>query len=168
MKAWVRAFIDARLAGQDVTVAAAPHPQTRRAYRLRPEDVCFNGRVEKLADGCWLWSGGMHWQYAGQRHDPRLYAWRKAGLAEPGPGLVLKPNCGEVTCIRPEHQRLMAKHEVQQEAARQHPTKGTTRLTTEQVAAIRADTRPGWKVARKYGISRSYAIMIRRGQRLAA
>ncbi len=149
--------MDARMAGKVVSIADAP--QVKKEYRLRPQEVCFQGRVTKQSDGCWLWSGGMSWSYRGARQNPRLYAWLAAGKPELGPGTTLHPECGEWACVNPDHQHVVKKRAW---------CCGSKLLTPEQADAIRRDTRPSREIAKQYGIARSYAIMIRQGKRLVA
>ncbi len=61
----------------------------------------FWKRVDKT-DGCWVWRGGAHVCYRGERMSARQWAWRHVKQTPPG-RYRLVAKCGNHSCIHPDH-----------------------------------------------------------------
>ena len=124
----------------------------RRKNQTRTPEERFWRRVLQQGN-CWLWRGrSMNISVApGVVIHPRRFAIERfAGGTVPS-GRVPHPTCGQERCVNPEHQTLSRK--------------GFSRLSDEQVEAIKTDQRPYPQIAREYGICRSYVSQIRSGKR---
>jgi hypothetical protein len=123
----------------------------RRKNKVKTPVERFWRRIVQQGE-CWLWRGrGMNISTADGVVHPRRFAIEHfAGLEIPR-GKNPVPACGQPACVNPEHQTLRRK--------------GESRLTEDQIAAIRTDTRPYPQIAKAYGICRSYVSQIRSGKR---
>lgn len=124
----------------------------RRKNKTRTLEERFWRRVLRQ-DSCWLWRGrSLTISTApGVISNPRRWAIERfAGGVVPA-GTSPQPMCGHENCVNPEHQTLMRN--------------GSSRLSEEQVAAIKSDTRPYPQIAKEHGICRSYVSQIRTGKR---
>ena len=124
----------------------------RRKNKTRTPEERFWRRILQQ-HSCWLWRGrSMNISTGpGVVIHPRKFALERfAGIAVPA-GRTPHPTCGEETCVNPEHLTLRGR--------------GSSRLSEEQVAAIKSDTRPYPQIAREFGICRSYVSQIRTGKR---
>jgi hypothetical protein len=124
----------------------------RRKNKTRTPEERFWRRVLQQ-DSCWLWRGrSMNISTApGVVVHPRRFALERfAGVTVPD-GRTAYPTCGYETCVNPEHLTLRRK--------------GSSRLSEEQVAAIKSDTRPYPQIAKEFAICRSYVSQIRSGKR---
>jgi len=124
----------------------------RRQNKKRTPEERFWRRVLQQ-DSCWIWRGrSLTISTApGVISNTRRWAIEHfAGGVVPA-GTSPRPTCGHDKCVNPEHQTLKRKL--------------PRRLTEEQVAAIRSDTRPYPQIAKEHGICRSYVSQIRSGKR---
>jgi len=124
----------------------------RRKNKTRTLEERFWRRVLRQ-DSCWLWRGrSLTISTApGVISNPRRWAIERfAGGVVPA-GTSPHPMCGHDNCVNPEHQTLKRKR--------------PSRLSEEQVAAIKSDTRPYPQIAKEHGICRSYVSQIRTGKR---
>jgi len=127
--------------------------EPRKKYKTRTLEERFWSRIVR-EDACWLWRGrSLTLSIApGVIANPRRWAIERfAGGVVPS-GSLPHPACGHDNCVNPEHQSVKRK--------------GLSRLTAEQIAAIKADSRPFPAIAHEYGICRSYVSQIRGGKRL--
>ncbi len=82
-----------------------------------PEQARFWSTVKISPDGCWRWTAPLIRSCATFvveerfRLPARRLAFELASGQPPPRGLVLHGTCGERTCIRPEHARLMTNAE---------------------------------------------------------
>lgn len=136
----------------------------------------FWDKVEKIPDGCWLWTGykisdGYGYMRMGgnaervHRISLKLYLGRDI---EEGMLVCHKPLiCHNRLCVNPDHLReatniencndkiLDGTYQIGEAAA-------NCKLTEEQVIAIRNDARIQRIIAEEYGVSKSTIAMIKR------
>lgn len=151
--------------------------------------VCLTGRpllerlmrhVTKRASGCWEWTGGKARYGYGTIYIVTLadgrpkyeVASRASWLAHEGPipdGLFVLHECDNPGCVNPDHLFLGTQADNVADMRR----KGRNaiefrvphcRLSREQVAAIRADSRMQKDIARDYGVSASHISGIKSGK----
>lgn len=134
--------------------------------RVLSDEARFWSRVKKTPT-CWLWTGAVdkdgygHFHAGGKRHQAHRYRYELAEGPLPSGTKVLH-TCDNPPCVRREH--LFAASQSlnifdRQAKGRQAKGEGNGRskLTAEQVAAIRREyephvvTRP--MLARRYGVS---------------
>ncbi len=140
----------------------------------------FWSRVEvRTSRVCWLWRGMKNQSGYGRFrptwNDPEVKAHRFAWQIVNGPvpdGKLIIHSCDTPACCNPKHLRVGSYQDNSDDCVtrgRQSRLLGTanprTKLTDDQVAAIRRDPRPGVQVARDYGVCDSLISMIRKGQR---
>jgi hypothetical protein len=125
--------------------------------------------------GCWLWIGYIHLGY-GYMNMPGNRPIRAHVFAYEhfkGPvqkGLDVCHLCHVRCCVNPEHLMLGTRIEnVNQTVTAGRQAKGFrlphTKLTLEQVAAIRIDPRKHKIIAQEYGIGAPYVSMLQNGFR---
>ena len=131
--------------------ASAP----RRKNKTRTLEERFWRRVLQQ-DSCWLWRGrSLTISTApGVISNPRRWAIERFTDGVVPAGLSPHPMCGHDKCVNPEHQTVRRN--------------GLSRLSEEQVTAIKSDPRPYPVIAKEHGICRSYVSQIRSGKRLLA
>jgi hypothetical protein len=124
----------------------------RRKNKKRTVEERFWRRVVQQ-DSCWLWRGrSLTISTApGVISNPRRWAIERFAGGVVPPGTSPHPTCGHAACVNPEHQTLKRK--------------GPSRLSEEEVAAIKSDSRPYPLIAKEHGICRSYVSQIRTGKR---
>ena len=134
-----------------LTTTGAP----RRQNKKRTPEERFWRRILQQ-DSCWIWRGrSLTISTApGVIANPRRWAIERFAGAVVPHGVRPRPICGHDRCVNPEHQTL------------KRP--GPSRLSDEQVEAIKSDKRPYPLIARDFGICRSYVSQIRSGKRLHA
>jgi hypothetical protein len=135
---------------------------------------------ERIDNGCRLWLKYVRpngYAYITLRNPRRTIsvhrlAWQLANCREVPLGLCVCHSCDVPTCIEPGHLFLGTKAENNTDRARKgrsHDAKGegnnSAKLTSEQVTAIRLDSRGAGPLSKLYGISRSQAYRIKRGLR---
>jgi hypothetical protein len=125
--------------------------------------------------GCLLWLGSVNRYGYGYAIDKRrsVLAHRAAWEQENGPipgGLLVCHKCDVRSCINPAHLFLgsaadnaqdMARKGRAPEGAQNGELHGRSKLTDEQVRAIRRDSRPLAAIAAEHGVSDSLISRIR-------
>ncbi len=148
----------------------------------KPKDIGTTGRadlaerfwrrVDKSGDSCWEWTGyrrvdgygeiGLGARGAGVGRTHRV-AWELTHGAIPD-GMFVCHKCDNRGCVRPDHLFLGTNADnVADMVAKGRSARGValpqTRLTDEQVAALRADVLAGESqssAARRYGVTQGY------------
>jgi hypothetical protein len=164
----------------------------RGAYprTVRPVEDRFWAKVEKT-NGCWWWTAGKtrkgYGSFGmGRRSDGKREAHRVAWELTSGPvpvGMCVLHHCDEPGCVNPAHLFLGTRADNMRDAAAkgrlgqqrnpalfQGERSGRAQLTEEIVSAIREDWSNGMTstaLARKYGIARTTAWQVAKGQRWA-
>lgn len=115
--------------------------------------------------GCWLWLGSVRPDGYGQvqRHAKYLYAHRLAWTIFHGmipAGMAVLHRCDVRCCVNPNHLFLGTLADNNADMKKKGRSKGTrgelsgmSKLTADQVRAIRADPRPQVAIARDYGVT---------------
>lgn len=133
------------------------------------------GHVRKNGD-CWEWSGPRVYGYGqamlGQQPQRKMRAHRAAYIEFVGPiaeGLCVCHRCDNRCCINPEHLFLGTTQENTADKVRKgrqnhSENHARSKLTPEAVREIRAaPPRSGGRLARKYGVSPTAIMYVRRG-----
>lgn len=147
------------------------------------EVVCrlFWTRVQKTR-GCWMWTGSRKspMGYGAVWCRPRLLsAHRLAWFIENGPvpkGRMVLHKCDVPACVRPSHLYLGTHADNMRDMQKRGRTNkrglpgeqnGRAKLTEQDVAAIRASTKPRAILMKKYGLTTSHisSIVLRRSWR---
>ena len=134
--------------------------------------------IVKGLDECWTWKGaingnGYAYFSAGRRLSLPQKASRTSYLLTHGSipdGLHILHSCDNPCCVNPCHLRADTRQaNMDDMKAKQRQAKGArnsqTKLTLEQVEAIRSDTRTLALISEEYGVSRGMVSRIRSGDR---
>ena len=134
----------------------------------------FMSRIMKT-DKCWIWTAGKSAAGYGMLviNYKRTYAHRYAFELFRGPipdGAVLMHSCDNPACVNPWHltpgsQLENMKDAVSKRRVRHGEGHHAAKLTTEQVEAIRVDTRPQRVIAAEYGVQQQCISKIKLGLR---
>lgn len=133
----------------------------------------FEAKVRKTA-GCWEWVAAMgvngygHYWFSGR---PRP-AHQAAYLLFKGPipdGLLVLHECDNRRCVNPSHLFLGTNAEnmadmVQKRRQAIGSKVGSSKLTEDQIAAIREDRRSQRRIGADYGVSHTTIWQIKTGQ----
>lgn len=148
-------------------------------------DKEFWDRVRKSADGCWHWLGSLdtrgygHLKWDGKTARAHRVAFTLSNGAIPRGqghhGTVIMHTCDNRVCCNPAHLRIGNHAEnmrdMKDKGRRKNinvgASNGRAKLTLEQVAAIRTDTRGKRTIAKDYNISPVQAQRVRLGQQWA-
>ena len=126
--------------------------------------------------GCWLWLGGVNWDgYAqgwdGKRRSRIARSAFEALVGPIPPGMNVLHRCDTPACVNPGHFFLgnQADNAADMVAKGRSPDRsgernGRTKLTANDIAAIRADTRARAAIAEAFKISMTQLFRIRRGE----
>ena len=139
---------------------------------IGPKDV-FLGRIEKT-DTCWLWRGTKNGYGYGiflmpgerpVRAHRYSYEFFKGPIPE---GFVVMHTCDNPPCVNPDHLQIGTKAENNADtAAKRRHNYGTDhwngRLSSEDIAAIRASDERTAVLAARYGVVYSHIWRIRHG-----
>ncbi|MFM9850146.1 MAG: HNH endonuclease signature motif containing protein [Hyphomicrobiaceae bacterium] len=121
------------------------------------------GRVTISSEGCWLWSGRRNSDGYGQltiivkikrRAGAHRLSYRLFKGAIPR-GQLVRHTCDNPACVNPAHLVLgSVKDNVADQIARgRRPLTTRSKLTPDDIRAIRSDHRPQRAIAQHYGIS---------------
>lgn len=133
---------------------------------------------------CWEWQGAVHKESRApvMRLHQKTQQVRRALAAALGhkvAGRVVSTRCMNVACVNPGHIQVMQRQALQRRTAKLKAAeymnrsvrariamtqRGRSRLTIEDVAAIKEDTRPQRLIAQIYGISQTTVSSIKRGE----
>jgi hypothetical protein len=133
---------------------------------MRPlHGAAFHGKyIPEPNSGCWLWLGAItnHGYGVLKEAQKQWPAHRYAWTLTYGPipeGLQVLHRCDVRCCVNPSHLFLGAHADnmtdmVVKGRSRSHPgeSQWQSKLTAEEVLAIRADMRPHPTIARDYGV----------------
>lgn len=137
-------------------------------------------RIEEVGE-CWEWQLAFHsGGYPVAHWGGKVLNVRRALLKELGADVERRfatYRCGNCLCVRPEHIEAATRAKIHKRAAKKTKygtlitrrqklaaaARRRSRLTPEQVEAIRNDSRPQRTVALEYGISQSTVSLIRLG-----
>lgn len=133
-------------------------------------------KVEKT-DGCWLWTGRLtakgYGDFSVKKKPVRAHrmSWNLF-RGEIPLGMNVLHSCDNPTCVNPDHlfvgtqlanmHDMIAKGRKVVARGEQH---GNSKLTVEQVAAIRESTGRGADIGKRYGIGAMQVSRIKRGLR---
>lgn len=137
-------------------------------YPTEKELAIFWSRVTKQGGGCWLHSGGL-----GSHGYPQSFIAGNVTVAhrvsyrihhgDMPKGTVVRHTCDNRQCVNPDHLLLGTNDENMDDMAKRQRS-GQSKLTWEQVRAIRADGRSQRKIAADYGIAQTSVGRILRGK----
>ena len=126
--------------------------------------------------GCWLWLGATNSRgYGGLRIDGRTYSAHRASYeiyhrCKLDRSISVCHRCDNPACVNPDHLFLASHQDNMIDRGVKGRSRGpigeanpNTRITAQQAAAIKSDTRPLRKIADEYGLSISGVHGIRSG-----
>lgn len=129
----------------------------------------------KGAHECWLWKSALtndnypRFGAEGKQWWAHRLAYEdRYGPIPAWPEKVVMHLCNNPPCCNPEHLYLGTISNNMEHAgslgnlSRRGPKNGNSKLTLEQVEAIRADKRPSRAVAKDFGIEKTQVLRIRR------
>lgn len=131
-------------------------------HHTRYRNVPACGYTVDEATGCWVW--GLSTNADGYGLTERTLAHRLLYERHVGPipeGMELDHLCRVRLCVNPAHMEPVTHLENVRRGA-------STKLTDEQVAAIREDRRLQRVIAAEYGITQSHVSSIKLGKQRAA
>jgi hypothetical protein len=144
-------------------------------FRSRPgREARFWQKVDKSA-GCWLWTGNkLPSGYGTFRMRPgsMYYAHRLSWAIHYGPipiGVYVCHKCDNPSCVRPEHLFLGSNSDNIRDSIRKgrFPVGercARSKLSLDDVAAIRASGEPGAALASRYRVTTATISRVRNGQ----
>lgn len=150
----------------------------RRAYEREYKEAHFAdifwSKVDKVADGCWLWQGTMsNGGYGFFDINARRYIASRAAyeiVCGPIPdNMCVCHKCDNPRCVRPDHLFLGTKGDNNRDCARKGRVKNyrpALKITSEQMVEIYRLHRQGTsvkKLAKVYGISEQSARSVALG-----
>lgn len=120
------------------------------------------------SSGCWIWvkatsdRGYGVLRVFGRQTRAHRYAYERfVGHIEEG--MFICHTCDNPRCVNPDH--LYAGTPLENSLDMVAKRRQSKKITPEQAALIRADTRPDPEIAADYGISKSQVCCIQRGRR---
>lgn len=139
--------------------------------------IRFWSKVAIAAGGCAEWTGATYpsgygdFYHEGRNHPAQRIAWEMVHGPINDPSLYVLHRCDNRRCVEPDH-LFLGRHQDNMDdmlskgrkailTGADHPS---ARLTPEQVAAIRADSRSQRAIAKDYGISKTQVGNIKRGK----
>ena len=149
---------------RDILMIASPYIE----HRLVSDDDLLRATIMNKTvvsdNGCWEWQGAESYGYGViLRNKERLRVHRVAYelWCEPIPkGMVIRHKCDNPCCVNPSHLETGTQAENIRDIV-SRGRHGRTKLTKQQVKAIRASAEPNRALADKYGVG---IIAIRRAR----
>lgn len=145
--------------------------------------AALSARIEALSipepnSGCWLWLAQLnHLGYGKIMVSPRkMSAHRASWMAFRGSipeGAMVLHTCDNRSCVNPDHLFLgdQSANMIDMWRKKRHPGGGAkgaecqwSKLSENDVLAIRRSTSPITEIMRAFGVSRSYAYALRSGK----
>jgi hypothetical protein len=139
-------------------------------------------RCEEIGD-CWEWQGALQQRSRTpvMRSNGNNRCVRRVIAEDQGhniEGKIVTYKCGNHLCCNPDHLQVMTKTALQKRTNKNHvrymslsrrqrvaaARRNKSKLTSDQVQAIRDDTRPQRAIATSYGISQTTVSRIKRGE----
>jgi hypothetical protein len=134
----------------------------------------FWRKVRKDEDGCWRWTGHTDTGYGSFNLKGKSVSAHRLSLAmslgrEIAPGMYACHGCRSKNCVNPAHLREGTHQDNMADRARDGTAArgsrhGRSKLSEEQVATIRQDTRPNTVIGKEYGVSAVTIGHIKRGR----
>lgn len=154
--------------GQHVHFVNGAHARRAAAGTLAQR---FWARVNK-SDGCWGWKGKHRHGYAFLKVGEKSYAAHRLSVELSGreipQGLSVLHSCDNPGCVNPAHltvgthqDNMTDMYTKGRRAAASGERNGRSKLTVDQVNAIRLSTRPTAELARLYRVSFTAVAQIR-------
>ena len=144
----------------------------RTKSRLDPE-TRFWRKVDKAGEGgCWNWTAGTNvYGYGAFGVEPKRivlahrYSYEQA-TGEIAPGACVLHSCDNRRCVNPEHLRVGTKAENSRDMVdRNRSSSGEravySKLSSQDVVAIRSDPRTHGEIAKQYCVSQSVISRIK-------
>jgi hypothetical protein len=148
------------------------HKVAKMAPKVRPVEDRFWEKVDKSGD-CWLWTACLNNLGYGtfMYNTTPIGSHRMAWLLTYGmitDGMFLLHSCDNPKCVNPSHLREGTHAENMNDMKqRKRVRNGSSRLTDEQVEAIRSSADDDVSLATRYRCSRSHIKNIKAGRRRA-
>lgn len=133
----------------------------------------FHNKVDKTGP-CWNWTarkdkdGYGEFQYEGKKERAHRVSFI-LHIGDLAPGEFVLHSCDNPACVKPAHLRVGTVLDNKRDSIERdrHPAKerhGMTKLTIEQVTAIKQDSRKQIEIAQAFGIGQSHVSRIKRGE----
>lgn len=149
-----------------------------------PLEIRYERHIERLPDGgCWLWNGNRNQAGYGQLRVGRtgngpvisVHRWAYEKWKGPiGKGLMVLHKCDNPRCSNPEHLYAgTGKQNAADAIARGRRAKRykfgprKSKLSDDDVRAIRASEEKTWQIAHRFNISETHAYQIKTRRRKA-
>ncbi len=160
-----------------------PDAPPEGCVKIRRQSYCslecrFWFHVDKQGpDECWGWRGSKHYfgygmlSISGRKKAESVTAhglsWKIANGCDVPKGMVIMHSCDNPECTNPAHLALgTQKDNVEDKVRKNRQSKGAgiggAKLTDEQVASIRSDSRICRVIAAEYGVTESTVSAIKR------
>lgn len=130
----------------------------------------FWSKVEKT-DGCWIWKANLHKQgYGFFKIGQKNYLAHRVAYAlvtgeELDPEIKLLHSCDNTSCVNPMHLSKGTQRENVMDMVNKGRHVGCSKLTDDQVRAIRIDQRPQRVIEAEYGVALGTVSKIKSGKR---
>ncbi len=121
---------------------------------------------------CWLWQGALRNSGHGRfKLKGKDFGAHRVALMSTGvdiDGFVVRHVCNSAACVNPSHLITgdswdNVQDRIDSDRSAKGEDNGRARLTEDQVIAMRKDTRPHYRYAKKYGVDVTTISLARRG-----